>query len=121
MVRAPIDRESGAGDRAGAERIAVRARVRRLEPHRVALELLDDGEQVVRDGARLRRLGMRMGGEDGLQVAAREIEQHMAQPQRRFQHRQNQLPLLHPIHRHVDVVAGARGVQPPGDVLSARS
>ena len=53
-------------------------------------------------------------------MAAGEIEQRAAQIEARRQQRQNQLPLPHPVHRHVDVVAAARRVQPPGDVLSAR-
>ena len=46
-----IDREARAGDGAGAERVAVGARERRPQPLMIAFELLDDGQQVVRDGA----------------------------------------------------------------------
>jgi len=37
------------------------------------------------------------------------------------QQHEHQLPLPHPVHRHVDVVAAARGVQAPGCVLAARA
>ena len=59
-----IDRKAGAGDRAGAERILIRAGIRRAEPRRVAFELLDNGQQIVGDRGRLRRLRVRVRGED---------------------------------------------------------
>ena len=95
------------------------AGVGRLEPDGVALELFDHGEQVVRHRARLRRLRVRVRREDVLAVAAGQIEQHLAQRERRLEHREHQLPLLHPVHRHVDVVARARGVEAAGHLLAA--
>ena len=76
QLRRPIaiDRKTGAGDRARAQRILVRARVGRLQAHRVALELFDDGLQVVGDGRRLRRLRVRVRGEHRLAIAGRRAE-----------------------------------------------
>ena len=119
VVRAAIDREAGPGDRAGAERILVGARVRGAKPDAVALELLDDRQQVMRDRRRLRGLRMGVRGEHVLAVRVRQIDQHLAQPDGAGQQRQNHAPLLHPVHRHVDVVARTRGVQPAGGVLAA--
>jgi hypothetical protein len=48
----------------------------------------------------------------------RNPQQRLAQIQRRLQEIQRELPLPHPIHRHVDVVAAARGVQTAGDGVS---
>ena len=45
-------------------------RVRGLQPRGVALELLDDAEQVVRDRRRLRRLRVRVRGEQRRRGAA---------------------------------------------------
>ena len=74
----------------------------------------------MRDGRDLCRLRVRMRGEDGLDVLASQIEEHAPQPRDRLQHSQDHLALLHPVHRHVDVVAGSRGVQPAGLVRAAR-
>ena len=114
-----IDRKAGAGDRAGAERVLVGAGIGGPQPGGVALELLDHRQQVVRDRRRLRRLGVRVRRKDVVAVARREVEQHVAQPERPVGQRQHQLALPHPVHRHVDVVARARGVQPAGRVLAA--
>ena len=114
-----VDGKPRAGDRAGAERILVGAGERRLQPHGVAFELLDDGEQVVRDGGRLRRLRVRVRGEHGLAIPIRQRQQRPAQRQRALDDRQDHLPLRHAVHRHVDVVARARGMEPPGRVVAA--
>ena len=118
-MRVAIDRKAGAGDRARAERVLVRARVGRPQPHGVALELFDDRQQVVRDGGRLRRLGMGVGGEDGVAVLRGQAQQRSRSPWPASDERQDHLPLLHPVHRHVDVVARARGVQPAGGLFAA--
>ena len=55
-----------------------------------------------------------------LGVPAGEIEQRPREAAAPVEQRQHHLPLLHPVHRHVDVVARARGVQPAGDVVAAR-
>ena len=115
-----IDREAGAGDGAGAERVAVGRLERRRQPRGVALELLDHGEQVVRDRRRLRRLGVGVRAVDGVLVAVGQHQQRLAQVERRRRHRRDELALPHPVHRHVDVVAAARGVQAAGDVFVAR-
>ena len=114
-----IDREPGAGDRAGAERIAVGAGVRGAQSDAIALELFDDRHQVVRDRGQLRRLGVRVGGKDVLAVTPGQVEQDGAQLSGPVDERENPLPLAHAVHRHVDVVARAGGVQPPGGVLAA--
>src|SRR5207253_8588348 len=69
----PIDREPRAGDRARAERTAVGARVRRLEPRAVALELFDYRQQVVRHRRRLRALRVRVDGKHRVAVTIREL------------------------------------------------
>ena len=72
----------------------------------VALELLDDREQVVRDGRRLRALRVRVDGEDRVAMAIGEIEQRRgAASKRRGEQAEDELALPHPVHRHVDVVA----------------
>jgi hypothetical protein len=109
----------GAGNRAGTERIPVGHRAGGAQPDGVALQLLDDRHQVMRDRRRLRRLRMSVRGKDVLGVPRREIEQRPAQRQRPVNQRQHHLALAHAVHRHVDVVAGAGGVQPSGDVLAA--
>ena len=114
-----IDRKAGAGDRARAERILIGAVVGRASRRRVALELFDDGEQVVRDGARLRRLRVRVRREDRFAMAIGEIDQRRPQIEHAQRQRGDELALPHPVHRHVDVVAAARGVQPAGDVVAA--
>ena len=43
-----------------------------------------------------------------------------AQIERRAGEREDELALPHPVHRHVDVVAAARRVEPAGGVLAAR-
>ena len=65
-----VDVESSPGDGAGAQRIAVGAVERTLEPDGVALQLLDDGQQIVGDGRRLCPLGVRMHREDRVVVPA---------------------------------------------------
>src|SRR5262249_25596025 len=117
--KAAIDRESGAGNRARPERVAVRALEGRLQADTIALQLLDDGKEVVRDGARLSGLRVRGQGEDGVEVRLGEIQQRTAQGERAGEQRQYQLPLPHPVHRHVDVVARACRMQAAGDVIAA--
>ncbi len=63
------------------------------------------------DRRRLRRLRVRVGREHRLGVPGRADEQHAPERERAFDDRQDRLPLRHPVHRHVDVVAGARRVQ----------
>ncbi len=94
--------------------------VRRLQAGGVALELLDDGDEVVCDGRRLRRLRVRVRGEHRVAVQRRQIHQARPQLERRRDERRDELALPHAVHRHVDVIAAARRVQPPGDVLAAR-
>ena len=89
------------------------------EPRVVALELLDDRQQVVRDRRRLRRLRVRVRAVDRFGVALGQRDQRLAQVHRRFGEPGDRLPLTHPVHRHRQVVAAARGVQPAGDVLAA--
>ena len=91
----------------------------RAETIRVALELLDDRQKVVRDRRRLRGLCVRVRREDVLAMTLRQIQQDAPQRQHALDHRQHQLTLLHPVHRHVDVVAGARGVEAARHVLAA--
>ena len=45
--------------------------VGRFQPRGVAFELLDDREQIVRDGRRLRALGMGVNGEDRVAMRGR--------------------------------------------------
>jgi hypothetical protein len=54
-----------------------------------------------------------------LAMRVRQIDQYPAQPVRPLDEREDHLPLLHPVHRHVDVVAGPRGVQPACGILPA--
>ncbi len=61
-----------------------------------------------------------MRGEHVLPVRVREIDQDFPQGVRAVDERENHLALLHAVHRHVDVVAGARGVQAAGRFLAAR-
>ena len=110
----------GPGNRAGAERIPIGVGKGGLQSHRVTLELFDDGEQIVRDGCGLGALCMRVHGEHGFAMAVHEVEQRPAQVQRRGNELQQQLPLPHPVHGHVDVVAAARRVQASGRVFTAR-
>jgi hypothetical protein len=114
-----IDRKAGSGDRARAERVAVRALERRLQPSAVAFELLDDGEQVVGDGAGLRALVCACGGRGWCRGAVGEVQQRPAQREGRGGQAEDQLPLPHPVHRHVDVVARARRVQAARHVVAA--
>ena len=58
------------GDGARPERILVGVLVGGLEPRRVAFELFDDREQVVRDRRRLRALRVRVHGEDRVAMRA---------------------------------------------------
>jgi hypothetical protein len=81
--------------------------------------LFDDGQQIVGDRRRLRRLRVRVRRENRVAMRGGQIEQRRAQLDRRMQQRQDVLALPYPIHRHVDVVAAARGVQTTGDVLAA--
>jgi hypothetical protein len=51
----------------------------------------------------------------------RQIEKAGAQFERRVDQRRDELALPHPVHRHVDVVAAAGGVESASDVLTART
>ncbi len=100
--------------------LRLRARVGRVEPHAVPLELFHDREQVVRHRARLRGLGVGMGGEHVLAAAIGQREQDLPQHHDPLDEREDQFPLLHPVRRHVDVVARAGRVQPAGRLVAAR-
>ena len=117
----PVDRETGAGDRAGPERVLVRALVGGENPGRVALPFLDHGQQIVRERRRLRRLGMRVRGKDRLAVPARDLEQRAPEREHRVGHVEERLPQSHPVHRHVDVVAAAGGVQAARELGAGRA
>jgi hypothetical protein len=73
----------------------------------------------VRDRGRLRPLRVGVDGENRFAVRVDEAEQRGAQGEARRGQAEDELALAHPVHRHVDVVARARGVQPAGDVLAA--
>ena len=68
---------------------------------------------------RLRALGVRVDGEDRLAVPIGKIEQRAAQIEGRGGEAEHELALPHPVHRHVDVVAAARRVEPSGGILAA--
>ena len=85
----------------------------------VPLELLDDGEQVVGDGARLRPLRVRVDREDRLAMTVDEIQQRPPQREGARKQAEHQLALPHAVHRHVDVVARARRMKPPRHVVAA--
>ena len=53
-------------------------------------------------------------------VALGQREQRLTQIQRGARQPGNELPMPHPVHRHVDVVAAAGRVQTAGDFLVAR-
>jgi hypothetical protein len=53
---------------------------------------------------------VRQRGQQRLPVAIRQGDQRVAQIERRLDQREDELPLKQPVHRHVDVVAAARGV-----------
>ena len=116
-----IDWKPGAGNRARAERVAIGPLVGAFEPLGIALELLDDREQVMGDGGRLRPLGVRVNGEHGFQVAIHDVEQRATQLEARGEKPEDELALPHPVHRHVDVVAAPRRVQPSRHVFAGRS
>ena len=71
-------------------------------------------------GRRLRRLRMRVRGENRLAMTRRELDERLAQIEHRARERRDELPLPYPEHRHVDVVAAARDAKTPGDILAAR-
>ena len=90
------------------------------QPDGIAFELLDDGQQVVGDGRDLGRLRVGVRGEHGVAVPTGQIEERAAQLRDAIEHPENHLPLLYPVHRHVDVVAGSGSMQPAGCVFAAR-
>ena len=104
---------------ARAERTPICRRESRPQPDRVALQLLDDRQQIVRERRRLRGLRVRQRREQRVAVASGKRDQSSPQLQRRVQHRQDELPLPQPVHRHVDVVAAARRVEAPGRLFAA--
>ncbi len=67
----------------------------------------------------LRRLRVRVEGEDRVALTHGHAEQRRPQVQARLDEPQQVLPLPHPVQRHVDVVAAARGVQATRDVGAA--
>ena len=74
----------------------------------------------MRDGARLRRLRVRVRSEHRVAMPIRQIDERGSQIEHARGQQRDELPLPHPVHRHVDVVAAARGVQAAGDVIAAR-
>ena len=111
-----VDRERGAGQRRGAERVLVEAPARVLEAAAVTADHLDIGEQMVAESHRLGALQM---GEARHHLAGMGEglvgERHLQLAQRRV-HRVDRV--AHPeleIGRHL-VVARAGGVQPSGGV-----
>ena len=68
---------------------------------------------------RLRRLRVRVRGEDRLAISIGQRNQRPPERQRAVDHREDPQTLRHAVHRHVDVVAGARRVQAAGGVLAA--
>ena len=76
-------------------------------------------QQVVRDRGRLRALRVRVHGQNGFGIPIGEVQQRLAQLEGGGHEAQNELALPHPVHRHVDVVAAAGGVQAAGDVFAA--
>jgi hypothetical protein len=77
--------------------------------------------EIVRDRGWLRGLSVRVRGKYVLTMLICLRNQHFTQPQCAFIQRQDQRPLLHAIHRHVDIVAGPRSVQSAGRFLAART
>ncbi len=73
----------------------------------------------MRDRRRLRGLRVGVRGEHVLPVRVRQIDQHLAEPVCALGELEDQAPLLHAVHRHVDVVARPRGVEAARGVLSA--
>jgi hypothetical protein len=73
----------------------------------------------MRHRGRLRRLGVRVRRKHGMPMTLRHVHERPAQQDRRLQQSQHELAKLHAIHRHVDVVAAARGVQPARDGVAA--
>ena len=93
-----VERERGAGERAGAERRDRRAAPDLGEPLAVAPERLDVGEQVVRERHRLRALQVGVAGEDASPRARARACTQSARWSRR--------------ERGVDAVAGADDEEP---------
>jgi hypothetical protein len=113
-----IDGKPGAGDRAGAERIAIGRRERGAQARDVAFALLDDAQQIVRDGRRLGRLRVGVRCEHGLAMRVGQFDQDAPERQRSIDDVEHHLPLQHAVHGHVDVVARPRRVQTARDVGS---
>ncbi len=70
-------------------------------------------------GGRLRALRVRVHGENGFGMPRGESQERPPQIQSGAQQRKDELALTHAVHRHIDVVAAARGMQASGNVLSA--
>ena len=77
-------------------------------------------EQIVRERRRLRGLGVRVRGEQRLAMLPASVDRDRSKVQACIDDTEDELPLPHPVHRHVDVVAAARGVKSAGDVLATR-
>jgi len=73
-----IDGKSRGRDGTRAQRAAIQVRVCLPEPPNVAAGVLGHGQQVVRDGCRLRRLRMRVSGHQRLMMRSGKIEKHPA-------------------------------------------
>ncbi len=73
----------------------------------------------MRNGCRLRPLGVSVDGEDGFAMTCRKGQQRTAQIERGGEKIEDALALAHAVHRHIDIVAAARGVQAAGDILAA--
>ena len=116
-----VDWKPGAGNRARAERISVGPLVRGFQSRRVALELLHHRQHVMRDRGWLSALRVGVDGKDRFQMPLGQREQSPAEVECRADQRQDEFPLAHAVHRHVDVVPAACRVQPAGSVLAARS
>jgi len=74
-----VDGESGSGDRACSQWIAVYGGERCLEAALVAAQHLDHGQQIVRERRRLRGLRMRVARHDRRDVSPREPNERRAQ------------------------------------------
>ena len=112
--------KAGAGDRAGAERVPVGARRR---PPAAAPCRARAARSPPAGSARWSRAApaacacARRRPSRG--AARRDRSSAAAAPACRRAPRAMNSPLPHPVHRHVDVVPAARGVQAAGDVLAA--
>ena len=109
-----VERERGAGERAGAERGFVEPLARIGKAAAVARRHLDIGEQMMAEGHRLRGLQMREAGHHRAGMRERLLGQRALKVGERGVERVDGVAHPQPeIGRHL-IVARARGVQPPG-------